>query len=247
MGDTQEKSFGISQNAIRKKYKSGKKNPREDLIHQQISDAILEQRLKPGTKLTEESLSDVFGVGRTMIRRVLTRLNYENIVEIRPNRGAIVACPTLEQARQVFGARQIIEEAIIRICVQDHTDNDIAGLKNLLQAERDSLVRNDRTNWIRLTGDFHLEIARISGNDIITRFLKDLISQSSLIIALYGRDGGSLCGSSDHAEIVKAIARKDEPAAVSLMAAHRDECADNLAMEEKKNGEDSKTIFSGTV
>jgi len=245
MGDTQERSLGISQTAIRKKHKSGKKNPRENSIHQQISDAILEQRLKPGTKLTEESLCDVFGASRTMIRRVLTRLNYENIVEIRPNRGAIVACPTLDQARQIFRARQIIEEAIIRICVQDHTDDDITSLKNLVEAERDSLVRNDRTSWIRLTGDFHLEIARISGNDIITRFLKDLISQSSLIIALYGKDCGSLCGSSDHAEIVKAIARKDEPAAVSLMAAHLDECADNLAMEDKKNGQDLKSIFSG--
>lgn len=245
MGDMQGKSFGLSQNTIKRKYKSGRKNPREDSIHQQISDAILEQRLKPGTKLTEESLCGIFGTSRTMIRRVLTRLNYENIVEIRPNRGAIVACPTLEQALEVFRARKIIEEAIIRICVQDHTDQDITSLNRLVQLEKEAVSRNDRTSWIRLTGDFHLEIARIAGNDIIARFLKELISQTSLIIALYGRNGGSLCGDDDHAEIVRAITRKDQQTAVTLMAAHLDDCAGSLAMEEKETRQDLEAIFSG--
>ncbi|MCK5424715.1 MAG: GntR family transcriptional regulator, partial [Emcibacter sp.] len=117
--------MAVAQESLIRPSKSGKKNSSEEVIHQQISDAILEQRLAPGTKLTEESLSEIFGASRTVVRRALTRLNYENIVEIRPNRGAIVASPTTVQARQIFEARQIIEEAVLRACVQKHSASDV--------------------------------------------------------------------------------------------------------------------------
>ncbi len=237
--------MAVAQESLIRPSKSGKKNSSEEVIHQQISDAILEQRLAPGTKLTEESLSEIFGASRTVIRRALTRLNYENIVEIRPNRGAIVASPSTAQARQIFEARQIIEEAVLRACVQKHSESDVAVLKNLVQAEKDCIARNDRIAWIRLTGDFHLEIARISGNEVITKFLKELISQTSLIIALYGKAGGSLCSNDDHSEIVKAISEHDEQKAVTLMLAHLDECIASLNMEEKAETQDLKSIFSG--
>ncbi|PCI48429.1 MAG: GntR family transcriptional regulator [Alphaproteobacteria bacterium] len=224
--------------------RTGKKNPREEYIHQQISDAILEQRLAPGTKLTEESLSEIFGASRTVVRRALTRLNYENIVEIRPNRGAIVASPSTAQALQVFEARQIIEEAALRICVRKHSAGDVANLKNLVQAEKDCIAGNDRIAWIRLTGNFHLEIARIAGNEVIAKFLKELISQTSLIIALYGKTGGSLCSNDDHGKIVKAISQNDEQKAVAMMLTHLEECVGSLNMEDKQETRDLKSIFS---
>lgn len=216
----------------------------EDFIYQQISAAILEQRLAPGTRLTEETLSDIFGASRTIIRRVLSRLDHENTVEIRPNRGAIVACPTIDQAFAIFEARQIIEQATVRRCVEKHTPADIARLKGLLQAEKDAIARNDRTLWIRLTGDFHLEIARISANEIMTGFLKELICQTSLIIALYGTGGGSLCAGDDHARILKAINQNDPQGAVALMTAHLSECADTLNMAGRTASHDLKSVFS---
>lgn len=236
MGEGMENLIGTA--------KSGKKNPGEEYIHQQISDAILEQRLAPGTKLTEESLSEIFGASRTVIRRALTRLNYENIVEIRPNRGAVVASPSTEQALQIFEARQIIEEAILRLCVQRHSAKDVASLKKLVRAEKDCIARNDRIAWIRLTGDFHLEIARIAGNEVVTKFLKELISQTSLIIALYGKASGSLCSNDDHDEIVKAISCNDEQKAVTLMLTHLDECVGSLNMQDKQETRDLKSIFN---
>ena len=134
MGDMRDKLRTPFRSRPKKDTKSGKKTPTEDFVYQQISDAILEQRLAPGTKLTEESLSEIFGASRTVIRRALTRLKYENIVEIRPNRGAIVASPTTAQSMQVFDARMIVEEAVIRLCVQKHSPTDVESLENLVQA-----------------------------------------------------------------------------------------------------------------
>ena len=54
--------------------------------------------LPPSTKLNEESLSEIFGVSRTIIRRALLRLSLEQVVDIKPNRGATVSAPTIEEA-----------------------------------------------------------------------------------------------------------------------------------------------------
>ena len=69
------------------------KKPSEAWIYDQVFGAILEQRLRPETKLTEAELCDVFGVSRTIIRKVLLRLSLDRVVELRPNRGAIIAAP----------------------------------------------------------------------------------------------------------------------------------------------------------
>ncbi|EPN68539.1 GntR family transcriptional regulator, partial [Pseudomonas syringae pv. actinidiae ICMP 19101] len=84
---------------------SGRSVTQDDIVYEHIFDAILEQRLAPGTKLSEEALGEIFGVSRTIIRRALSRLGHEGVVLLRPNRGAVVASPSVEEARQVFFAR----------------------------------------------------------------------------------------------------------------------------------------------
>ncbi|MCY7317426.1 MAG: GntR family transcriptional regulator, partial [Ramlibacter sp.] len=84
-----------------------------DEIYERVYVAILEHRLQPATKLGEERLADIFGASRARIRDVLARLAHEQIVELYPQRGAYVAKPTIEQARDVFEARRLIEPAVI--------------------------------------------------------------------------------------------------------------------------------------
>ena len=71
--------------------------PQDQFIYHQIFDAILAQRLLPGTKLTEDELAGIFDVSRAVVRRALLRLSHERIVDIRPNRGAVVASPSLRE------------------------------------------------------------------------------------------------------------------------------------------------------
>ena len=92
-----------------------------DWVYQEILHAILEQRLAPGTKLGEELLSNIFDVSRPVVRRALNRLTHDNVVEMRPHRGAFIASPTVDQARQVFEARRVVEEAVVRTCVRSAT------------------------------------------------------------------------------------------------------------------------------
>ena len=89
--------------------KAGRSGTQDDIVYAHIFEAILEQRLAPGTKLSEEALGEIFGVSRTIIRRALSRLAHESVVLLRPNRGAVVASPTVEEARQVFFSRRLVE------------------------------------------------------------------------------------------------------------------------------------------
>ena len=78
-------------------------------VYHQIFDAILTQRLMPGMKLKEEELTEIFDVSRAVVRRALLRLSHERIVEIRPNRGAIVSSLSAQEAKEVLAARRLIE------------------------------------------------------------------------------------------------------------------------------------------
>ena len=99
---------------IKKPARNGKSRTgtQDEIVYAHIFDAILEQRLAPGTKLSEEALGEIFGVSRTIIRRALSRLAHEQVVLLRPNRGAVVASPIIDEARQILFARRTVERAI---------------------------------------------------------------------------------------------------------------------------------------
>ena len=82
---------------------------RKDVIYRSLRQAIIEQALKPGAKLPEDRIGEQFGVSRTGVRGALVRLAAEGLVEIRPNRGAAVAEPSLEEAQDIFDMRRCLE------------------------------------------------------------------------------------------------------------------------------------------
>src|SRR2546428_12976431 len=81
----------------------------DHLVYDRIHRAILEQRLPPGTKLGEESLSSLFDVSRARVRRILLRLAHDKAGELRPNPGASVAQPPAQDAREGVTARRIVQ------------------------------------------------------------------------------------------------------------------------------------------
>ncbi|MGH8352001.1 MAG: GntR family transcriptional regulator [Pseudomonas sp.] len=216
----------------------------DDVVYAHIFEAILEQRLAPGTKLSEEALGEIFGVSRTIIRRALSRLGHEGVVLLRPNRGAVVASPSVEEARQIFYARRMIERAITELAVKNATAEHIAGLRAMVEEERESFARGDRGAGIRLSGEFHLKLAEAAGNVPLIGFLRSLISQTSLIIALYEISSRSQHSYLEHIEVIDAIEARDQEKAVELMMRHMDHVDDKLNLEEEGASDDLHAVFS---
>ena len=85
---------------------------RAALAYRALRRAIIEQALRPGSKLPEDAIGEQLGVSRTLVREALSRLSAEGLVELRHNRGATVAYPSLEEARDVFAIRQAMERLV---------------------------------------------------------------------------------------------------------------------------------------
>lgn len=214
-----------------------------DHVYAHISDAILEQRLRPGTRLGEQALSGIFGVNRPVIRRALMRLSYERLVDIRPHRGASVASPTPDEARQVFEARQVIERWTVAGCVARADADDTASLRRLVGEESGATAARDRARWVRLSGEFHLALARTAGNMRLYGFLEDLVAQTSLIISLYGSASEPTCADDDHSRIIDAIEAGEIDRATEMMEAHLRACESGLVFDADPETQDLRAIF----
>ncbi len=219
----------------------------EDEICRRIRDSVLEQRLAPGTKLTEESLCSVFGAGRTTVRRAFLLLSRDNIIELQKNKGAVVASPSPTEAQEVFEARRALEASLIEKAVKKCTKADIETLRNHLALEEEALRRADIAQWIRLTGEFHLHVARIARNEPMYHFLEQLVFRTSLIITLYGKHRRSApnCKGDDHSQIVAALEARDSGAATRILLHHLEAIEAGLNFGTRHSGQDLHQIFHG--
>ncbi len=203
----------------------------EERIYRSVFEGVANQRLAPGTKLPEASLCELFGVSRALVRKVLQRLSHDHIVELRPNRGAIVAMPSPEETRQIFEARRALEAALVRMAVQNANPTDIDALRLHLDEEHGAMHRYAQPEWARLASSFHLRVARLARNPILERYLTELMSRCSLIVALYEPPGNAACEHDEHARLVDAIASGDADKAVRLMEEHLLVLERNIALD----------------
>jgi DNA-binding GntR family transcriptional regulator len=189
-------------------------------IHAELYEAIINHQIRPATPLQEDALATAFGVSRTIIRKVLQRLAHEKLVELIPNKGAAVAKPTTDQARQVFEARRGVECMMIDKLAATITDRDLDRLAAMVEAEAAAMARDSKQTRVKLSGDFHRELAALAGNEVLRNFINELISRTSLIIALYESPGAVPCSHSEHKEIVDALRRRDGKRAAQYMDHH---------------------------
>ena len=192
----------------------------EQRVYDAVREAILDHRLAPGTKLKEVALAELFGVSRGTVRGVLGRLGHRHLVDLRPNRGAVVATPTVEESRQVFEARKAIEEAIVAKVAAGATRAEVAGLQAALAAEEAAYARGDVRGGLRLSIDFHRRLAGLAGNVVLAGYLEELMSRTPLIALAHRGQAPTPCGCDDHVALVAAIAASDAPRAARLMREH---------------------------
>ncbi|VVO00021.1 hypothetical protein PS706_02624 [Pseudomonas fluorescens] len=198
------------------------KKPSVDDIYPRLFDAILEQRIAPASRFTEEGLGEIFGVSRSVIRRVLAKLSHQQVILLRPHQRAQVAAPDTQQARQILEARRLTEITVVQLACAQATPLQIRQLRELIAREREYIERDQRGPAIRLSGEFHLQLAAVAGNAPLAQFLNSLVPLTSLIIAQFEAKACTYCAWQEHAAIVDAVERRDSTTAVTLMTQHLD-------------------------
>lgn len=195
-----------------------------------ITTAIIERRLMPGTKLAEQQIADLFKVSRTLVRQALNQLSRDHLVALEPARGAFVAQPSVDEARQVFEVRRLIEAQMARQLCACITDPQVALLRAHLATESDAIQRLDIAGRTRLLADFHVVLARMMGNEVLAQLLADLLARCSLIALMYQSAHSAEHSAEEHVAIVDAIERRDARAAARLMESHLGNVERNLQL-----------------
>jgi DNA-binding GntR family transcriptional regulator len=217
---------------------------RVGVICRALRRAIIEQALEPGAKLPEDAIGERFGVSRTIVRQALGQLAAEGLVELRRNRGASVAIPSWEEARDVFDVRLALERLVVGRLAGRLTREQIRALESHV-AEEERARGNNEPLSIRLATDFHILLAEMTGSPVLARYLGEIASRCGLTLTLYGRPHSSECAVSEHRAIIAALVAGNAARATTLMEEHLEAVASRALITARPTRErDIKDILA---
>lgn len=186
-----------------------------------IKDDILRGRLAPESLLLEHELADRFGVSKTPIREALRRLINEGWVLVIPRRGYLVRQLRLQDVREVFALRQAIEASLLHETLRRAAPTDLEALLPWVDSQKASA--DDRDRAVVAGSNFHLSLARLSGNGRAERILVGLLDEVRRLHHIQPGLDSRLSESQeleDHRRIVAALLDRDADLAAEIMHAH---------------------------
>ncbi|RBM12666.1 GntR family transcriptional regulator [Streptomyces sp. PT12] len=198
----------------------GQRATATDSAHQHLKHLILTSELAPGEELREVALSESTGFGRSPVREALRRLVQEGFVEVRPRRGYRVATVTLASVRDLFEMRLLLEPAAVELAARRAPREELEALHAL--AHR-TYVPGDTASYETFLQDnreFHVRIARASGNERLARSLQILLEemQRLFFIGLGDRDSASEM-MHEHHDLHDALLARDGDRARAIVIA----------------------------
>ena len=190
-------------------------------IEGRIIDAVLSQKLAPGSRLGEQPLAELFACSRTLVREALTRLAARGIVTVSARRGWYVIEPSVEEAQEAMEARRVLELGMIRR-LRKLAPAQLKRLKAHVGREKAAVKGTDVGARSFLLGDFHVCLAECIGNGLLADTLRDYTARTTLIAMLYQSSHDAAQSCEDHQHIVAALALGDMALAERLMTSHLD-------------------------
>lgn len=200
-------------------------------IGERIWLSIADRKLRPGMRLKEAELADVFGVSRARVRQVLANLEREGLVVIESNKGAIVAKPSVDDAKDIFRIRSAVEHRVLERLAGKLDDAKLLDMFDHVAKERVANDTNDQRGIIKLSGGFHVLLAEMAEAEFLCGLMRDLVSRTSLITAAFRDSNRHNCGPDEHEEILLLLKKGDLAAAQTAMSAHLDHVESELKLD----------------
>jgi DNA-binding GntR family transcriptional regulator len=189
-----------------------------------IRSAIVDRTLAPGERVTESGLAHLLGVSKTPVREALVRLREVGLVRADGQRGVRVVDLSSAVIDDVYEVREALELAGIEKVVEAAQSD---GLREVEEAAAESLAAaedGDEEAFARWDAAFHLELAKLSGNEHRLKLLRDTLD---LIAAIRQGLDEQLEASPDcaaaHSDIVSAVLSGDVAAARRRLSSHIDD------------------------
>jgi DNA-binding GntR family transcriptional regulator len=196
-----------------------------DRVYAEIFDAVMDRRLLPGAKLTEAALCEIFDCSRATVRAALAQLGHDKIVVLLPNRGAYVWQPDATETRDVFEARMTLECVLVdKLLKMPDLRQRLQPLREMVRQEQEAFEKGERISWLRLSNAFHVKMARLVGNHVLTEFMHALCCRTTLIIAFHDTPSSSTCSYIEHEQILDLLEAGDRDGALAAMRHHLQDC-----------------------
>ena len=190
-------------------------------VFRALKSQILRSEMRPGSVVIEGDLADQFGVSKTPIREALRLLVQDGWIEVMPRRGYLVRPIGLDDLRQVYELRRILESGVIRKIIEKMNAATVADLRRLIASQAEA--GDSLEDSIEASRDFHLSLARLTGNGRLVRGLAALLDEVERLLRMLPELVTLMTSSSEieaHVRLVDALEEHDADLAESLMMAH---------------------------
>ncbi len=190
-------------------------------LRQTLEHDIVAGSLRPGERLDEISLARRFDVSRTPVREALNQLASAGLVEVRRNRGAVVASMGLKDLVEMFEVMAELEGMCGRLAARRLTEAQGALLRAAFEAGRREVEAKDHEAYYRANVAFHEAIYQGSRNGFLSQQTKALRNRLAPYRRLQLRAGTRLAESfAEHEAILDAILSGDAVSAERLLRGH---------------------------
>lgn len=189
-------------------------------VYQGVYEAISKRSLRPGMKLGEAALAELFKVSRTSVRAALKQLEADGLVSTALNKGAWVSLPSDEEIRSLFETRRLIEIGIVSELCRRADSAILQDLRDHLALEDAAAHAHDHAQFVHLLGEFHLKLAAALNNPVLLDFFRKLIERASLYATTLADGQHDTCRENEHLRLVEYIEAGNQVAAIELTCMH---------------------------
>lgn len=203
----------------------------EEEAYNYILERIRRGEYEPGDRLKAEDIASGLGMSRMPIREALRRLSAEGLLVMRPNRGATVRALTLDDIREIFEMRSVLEGLALRLAVPRVNDRALETLEELLERMERSRHRDDG-EWLTHHRRFHETACRLSGRPRLVREVSSLHTAIEPYIRVWFINSDKPIGANaqrEHEQILDALRGGDPQKAERVMQHHILTTAPDLA------------------
>lgn len=196
--------------------------PLREQVISALRQAILDFHLKPGQRLVERELIEQLGVSRTTIREALRELTSEGLVTVVPQKGAVVATPTLDDAIDLYEVRAALESLVVQRFVERATDSQVERLKMAVEQFHDETIRTADIRRILAAKDlYYVVLIEGAASSALQQLLEGIQARVQVLRATsLSEDGRTFAAVRELRAIAEAIAARDATLAARLTAEH---------------------------
>jgi DNA-binding GntR family transcriptional regulator len=196
----------------------GHAGPLSDQAYERIKRDIIVCALEPGQPFTEEQLAEEYGVGRAAVRSAVKRLYQEQLVQVGPGKRYAIAPITLKHAQDVYQMRLLLEPTAARMAAGTLTPEQIEDLECLGTAQYEVGNPKSAEDFLRSNTEFHVQVARASGNEIMEEVVASLLDRAERLNHLSHMLGDrNEEAVHEHHELLDALASGDGERAETVM------------------------------